>query len=277
MKAATEKMLRVKYVCLHPSCQVFCKKGEILVDEEEFSKLSERTDSEDTFRSPADICRMGYAQEFRVVEVNRALDEEESSGEERTAENDPLKMLSSEHQEVLKRLELIEDQVRRRDIEGLWLSTAHLENDIILHSIKKEEESLFPLVEDRIPMGPALIGIMKEDHREFISILHGFRCGLQDGEILDGPVNSLIANLRHHIKKEDEEFFTLIDDHLEEEDRKTLLKQMQELEDAHIPLEPGDRKAKGLSPFSEDRRKMDAEILAIKALTSKGDDSCCGH
>ena len=277
MKVGTEKTLRIKYVCLHPSCQVFCKKGEILLDEEEFRKLSERTDSEDTFRSPADICRMGYAQEFKVVEINRVCQEEESREEEKSAEDDPLAQLTAEHKQVLKKLELIEDQVRRRDIDGLWLSTADLENDIILHSIKKEEESLFPIVEDRIPMGPALIGIMKEDHREFISILHGFRCGLQDGEILDGPVNSLIANLRHHIKKEDEEFFVLVNDHLEDKDRKTLLKQMEELEKAHIPLDPGDRKAKGLSPFSEDRKKMDAEILAIKALTSKGDDSCCGH
>lgn len=277
MKVGTEKMLRIKYVCLHPSCQVFCRKGELLLDEDEFKELSGRTEAEDTFRSPADICRMGYAQEFRVVEVNRAFEGEEQAEKKRTADDDPLAMLTEEHQEVLKKLELIEEQVRKRDIDGLWVSTAHLENDIILHSIKKEEESLFRLIEDRIPMGPALIGIMKEDHREFISILHGFRCGLQDGEILDGPVNSLIANLRHHIKKEDEEFFTLIDDHLEDEDRKVLLNQMKELEKAHIPLDPGDRKAKGLSPFSEDRRKMDAEILAIKALTSKGDDSCCGH
>ena len=277
MKVKTENRIRVKYQCLHPSCQVFCRKGELLLDEEQFRALSERTEASDTFRSPDDICRMGYAQEFRVIEVNRAFDEQELNTTKRTPENDPLMMLTAEHQQVLEKLDLIEDQIRRRDLEGLWVSTAHLENDIILHSIKKEEESLFPLIVDRIPMGPALVGIMKEDHLEFISILHGFRCGLQDGEILDGPVNSLIANLRHHIKKEDEEFFTLINDHLEDKDRKLLLEQMQKLESSHIPLEPGDRKAKGLSPFSEDRRKMDAEILAIKALTSKGDDSCCGH
>ena len=70
---------------------------------------------------------------------------EAGPSKERVNKEDPLWMLSDEHQHVLAKLEVIEEQVRKRDIEGLWESTASVENDIILHAIK-EEEVLFPLI-----------------------------------------------------------------------------------------------------------------------------------
>ncbi len=276
----TERVLNIKYQCLHPSCQVFCKKGEFVISESFFNELSTATDDEDTFKSPPGACRMGFSQQYRLIAVQEEGAETEAEGEaarESLGADDPLTILKAEHQEVLKKLDTLEYQVRKRDLEGLWVTTSMIENDILLHSIKKEEDVLFPVVEKKIPAGANLMPIMKEDHVEFISILHGFRYALQDGEILDGILNTLIVNLRNHIKKEDEEFFHIVDEHLDNEDRKRIAEGMRKMEEEHVPLEPGDRKDKGLSPYSEDRKKLDAEIAALKSISSVGgEEMCCG-
>ncbi|MFZ3072099.1 MAG: hemerythrin domain-containing protein [Thermodesulfobacteriota bacterium] len=271
------KCLTIKYQCTHPSCQVFCKKSEINIEESFFNELQAATNEEDTFKSPSRACRMGFAQVFKILSVKETQEGVEAGpSKEKVNKEDPLWILSDEHQHVLAKLEVIEDQVRKRDIEGLWETTALVENDILLHAIKKEEGALFPLIESRISMGEGLVAIMKEDHVEFISILHGFRCGLQDGDIQDGLVTSLIVNLRNHIMKEDEEFFPQIDEVIEAGERVKLYEKMLTLQEGHVPLVAGDRLAKGLSPYSEDRRKMDAEIAALKEATSMGDVKCCG-
>ncbi|MBI5560330.1 MAG: hemerythrin domain-containing protein [Deltaproteobacteria bacterium] len=249
------------------------------LEEPEFKALSSANGGgKGTFKSPPGACRLGFSQTFKVTGIENV---EERGGDEGWAEeaaaegNNPLLDLVEEHKEVLKKLDAIESQVRKRDVEGLWVTTASVENDIILHSIKKEEEVLFPIVEKKIPMGEALVGIMKEDHREFIAILQGFRCGLQDGDILDGLVTTLIVNLRNHISKEDEEFLPMIDAHLDREEKDRVFEAMKKIEKEHVRLTPGDREKKGLSPLSEDRRRMDAEIMALKSITSKGGEACC--
>jgi len=266
------KMLNIKYECQHPSCWVFCKKGDVTLDESELKELSSDAGEEGIFKSPTGACRLGFSQKFKVVDLQDARERAETG---KKAIAGALRDLMEEHKVVLEKLDTIEAQVRKRDIDGLWLSTASVENDIVLHSLKKEEEVLFPAVEKALPLGEALVGIMREDHKEFVSILHGFRCALQDGDILDGLVNTLIVSLRNHISKEDKEFLPMIDEHLDEKEKDRILEEMNKLEKAHILLSPGDRKSKGLSPYSEDRKRMDAEILAIKSITSKGGEACC--
>ena len=279
-RSANEAMVDIKYECLNTSCQVYCKKGEIVLEESYFKELSEALEGDGIFKSPKGHCRMGFNQPYKVVSVTAAT-EDESSNEAFDAmvniEKNPIKVLMAEHQEVLKKLDILEDQIRRRDVEGLWETTAAVENDIILHSIKKEEEVLFPFVADKISMGSRLIGIMDEDHREFISLLHAYRCGLQDGEMLDGIVRSVIVNLRNHIRKEDEEFFMLVYDNVSVADMEKLYDDMKKIEDKHVPFKAGDRKAKGLSPYAEDRRRLDAEIASFKGSSSVGgEEMCCG-
>ncbi|MEK7313611.1 MAG: hemerythrin domain-containing protein, partial [Deltaproteobacteria bacterium] len=162
------KCLTIKYQCTHPSCQVFCKKGEINIEESFFNELRSVTKEEDTFKSPSLACRMGFAQVFKILSVKETQEAGDAApSKEKVNKEDPLWMLSDEHQHVLAKLEVMEEQVRKRDIDGLWESTASIENDIILHGIKKEEGALFPLVESRISMGEGLVAIMKEDHVEF--------------------------------------------------------------------------------------------------------------
>ncbi|MCP3676464.1 MAG: hemerythrin domain-containing protein, partial [Deltaproteobacteria bacterium] len=154
-------LFKIKYKCLHPSCQVYCKKGELTFDEEYFSDLSAEYDEESLFKSPPDYCRLGFAQPFKVisranVEPSQVLSAEGSDvvhGD--VALTDPIEMLKAEHQSILKNLDRIEEQLRKRDLDGLWLTTATIENEIILHSVMKEEQALFPAIADLVPMGPS--------------------------------------------------------------------------------------------------------------------------
>lgn len=277
----SDKVLKIKYECLHPSCAVFCRKGKLYLEEALFSELSAANDAEDTFKSPYGVCRLGFSQPFKAVLVEEESLEEAAENEalEAKSESDPFDLLVGEHRAVLKKLDLLEYQVRKRDLDGSWITTAMIENDIILHSIKQEEQVLFPLVlEKEVSMGDSFIAIMKEDHREFISLLHAFRCGLQDGEILDGLVGSLVINLRNHIEKEDQSFFPLTNECLEEDDRIRLFDAIMAIKNDHVPLAPGVRSEKPLSPLSEDRDKIDAELVGIREGSSKGGGSeagCC--
>ncbi|MFQ5328765.1 MAG: hemerythrin domain-containing protein [Thermodesulfobacteriota bacterium] len=276
-------LFKIKYKCLHPSCQVYCKKGELTFDEEYFSDLSAEYDDESLFKSPPDYCRLGFMQPFKVisrvnVEPSQVLRGEESEVVAGDAElTDPMEILKAEHQGVLKRLDAIEVQLRKRDLDGLWRTTAAVENDIIRHSIMKEEQALFPAIVDLVPMGHSLVSIMHEDHKEFLSLLHALRAALQDGEVLDGIANSIIVNLRSHIRKEDGEFFGMIDEHIDGELRKDLMEKFAAIEKSYVPIEPGERAGGKLSSYSDLRRKIDAEVDAMRHNLINQESSCCEH
>jgi iron-sulfur cluster repair protein YtfE (RIC family) len=271
-----DTVLKIKYQCLHPSCQVFCSRGELTLEKSHLDELLKAFDEEKRFKSPRDICRLGFSQPFKALSIV----EESAEGAGASLEDpgnkvatDPLEVLKEEHQGVFKRLELIEEQTRKRDITGLWVSTAAIENDIIL-SIKKEEEVLFPLLLKKASRELAFIQIFHEDHKEFLSLLHSFRCGLQEDEILDGIVNSLIVNLRNHICKEDEEFFAMIDEHLGQEDRTKILEKMNKVQAEFVPAGAGERSEKIESPYLENRKRLDAGIAHAKHEGIKDDWSC---
>ncbi len=261
----SEKILKIKYRCQHGSCQVFCKKGALTLEEDKFNELSDFYDEEGLFKSPRDACRMGFSQPFKVISVEEESLVEDSAEEEKVlSTTDPIDILMTEHKVVIAKLDLVESQVKKRQLEDLWISTADLENEIMLHSIKKEEGALFPLLEERMPVSNVYMQIVQEDHKEFISLLHSFRCGLQEDEILDGIINSVIINLRNHIRKEDDEFFAMVNDDLTDEDKKVLLDRMQKMDATHVPAEVGDRKEKIVSPFLANRGMLDAERDFIK-------------
>lgn len=269
----SQKNFAVKYKCQHPSCQVFCKKGEIMVEEVEFEELKAEFEEEELFKSPRGICRMGYNQPFKIVSV-REDNSESGDAEVEVDPSDPIQILKAEHIKVIARLDHLEEQLRQRDVDGLWKATAELENEITLHSIRKEEQGLFPILATKDPMAQAFIQIVHEDHKEFISLLHSFRCGLQEDQILDGIVNSLVTNLKNHIKKEDDEFFTMVEEVLTDKDRVLLLERMTEIEKNFVPEKIGNRSDKTESPYLENRKTLDAEITAVRAENCTDDWSC---
>jgi hemerythrin-like domain-containing protein len=279
------KLLKVKYQCMHPSCQVFCKKGELVLDETLYNELAGAYEKKELFKSPRSICRMGFSQPFKAVSVVETDEATENAGEAaaeadsccgEAGHHDPIGVLRAEHRKVLATLDVLSNQVRRRDIPGLWETTAALENDIMLHSVKKEEDALFPLVtRSGVPHASAYMQIMHEDHKEFISLLHSFRCALQEGEILDGIINSVVTNLKNHIKKEEEEFFNMIGDYLDAETSVKLLEAMDRIEAEHVTIEAGNMSEKIVSPYLVNRKQLDAEIAHAKKETTKDDWSCC--
>ncbi len=246
------KKVRVEYKCLHPSCVVYCREGILTMDEEVFKNLLESSEQEGVFKSPRGTCRMGFSQGFRADNV-QTLDSDSAAAlnvkREASLESDnPLEVLVAEHQKVISRLDEIEAQLKKRDVDALWESSAALENDITLHSVMKEEQLLFPRVHNLLPLAEGLITIVQEDHRELMTLLLSFRSALVDGDILDGLALSIIVNLRNHIRKEDEEFFTLLDENLDLETRKLILTEMKEMDESFIPKEAGSRtEAKDLS------------------------------
>ncbi|VAW35637.1 hypothetical protein MNBD_DELTA02-1137 [hydrothermal vent metagenome] len=274
-----DKMLSITYQCQHPSCQVFCQKGEFVMTESYFKELSEAVPDEGFFKSPPRACRMGFAQQYKAVDVKEETEEVAAAAvaAKEKGLDDFFTILVEEHKRVSKKLDALEMAARKRDLDLLWDISADLLNDIILHSIKKEEDALFPVIEKKIKAGSFLMPIMKEDHIEFVSMLHGFRCALQDGEILDGVLSTLLVNLRNHIRKEDDEFFPIIEEELTAEEMKELFEVMALIEADHVPIDHGERTAQGLSPFIEDRKRMNIEISALKSLSSVGGEAfCCG-
>ncbi len=266
------KKVRVSYRCLHPSCVVFCREGILTMDEEVFQDLLQAAEGDDVFKSPRGSCRLGFSQNFKVEEVESAGTEgaEEASPmrdadyEPSLDSDNPLEILAAEHRKVLEKLEEIEGQLRRRDVEGLWNSTADLENDITLHSAQKEEEVLFPMIKDLLPLAEGLIAMVEEDHREFMTLLFSFRNALVDGDILDGLARSIIVNLRSHIRKEDEEFFYLLERYLDPEMRKRILDGMKKLDEAFVPTEAGDRAAAKHRSTAKARSHFDEAASAAR-------------
>lgn len=277
----SDQILEIKYKCLHPSCIVNCREGLIDLDPETFKELSDAVPEEGRFRSPRGFCRMGFSQTLRADEV-RTLDptqlQESDEGAGSLDTNDPVAVLMHEHQEVIGLMDLIETQLRKRDLEALWQTSAKLEDELILHSIKKEEQVLFPILKDLLPLGEGLVAIVKEDHIEVMNLLHAFRDGLADGDIFDGIINSVITNLKSHIRKEDEEFFDLVGKSLDEEARKTVLEGMKEIVENHPPLNVMSRAeyAEKNITNAEQREYLNAQIAAVKDLVNVNADGGCG-
>ncbi len=279
----TAKKVRVTYKCLHPSCIVFCKEGMLTMDEDVFKGLLAENKEKDVFKSPRGACRMGFSQPFKSEGVEN-LDENAAAGEAQKQvasldSDNPLEVLVAEHQRVLEKLDEIEEHLKKRDVDGLWVASAALENDIVLHSVQKEEELLFPRVGNLVPLAEGLVTIIQEDHREFMTLLHSFRSALVDGDILDGLARSIIVNLRSHIRKEDDEFFYLLDKHLDHKTKEIILKEMKKMYEAFVPMEAGDRAAARDRSTSKARSHYDeaADAARDARLADAASGGGCCH
>lgn len=272
----SENHLRIKYRCQHPDCQIkICRTGEIDVDETEYAEMSLSADDKTLFKSPRGICRLGFAQTFKALEVRNVLDISDDADIETFSEElNPVTILREEHQRVLRRLDVVEDMILRRDINGLWTVMAEVENDIVLHSIRKEEGVLFPLLIKLDPMNDKYIEIIKEDHRELMALLHSVRDAMCEDDIPDNVLRSALSNLRSHISKEDEEFFYMVEDSLDSDSRRFLLEEMDRAEKSHVVIAAGER-TKGIHDHedeSPEQMKYREAVFTARQLAEK--DSC---
>lgn len=269
------QLLEIMYKCMHNSCYVNCREGILTVEEGRFQELSAASAAgEGVFKSPRGICRMGFSQNFQVVKMQRlgsGVPFDQGSSQLDPSQN-PLIILVEEHKMINGKLEKIEEHLKKRDMDALWVSTKDLENDLILHSGIKEEEVLFGLSKGLLPFGETLQDIIKEEHREIITLLHNFRDALQIGELNDGIIDSVIVSLRGHIRKEDQEFFEIIDKCLNDELRLKITEGMKEVEAKFERGEPGVRKMNA-KRLSQQEHYHDQ----VMALREAGCDTCCGH
>lgn len=267
------QLLEIMYKCMHNSCYVNCREGVLTVEEGRFKELSSPTE-EGVFKSPRGICRMGFSQNFQVVKmqmVGSGVPFEQGVSQLDPSVN-PLLILVEEHKMINGKLEKIEEQLKKRDLDALWVSTKDLENELILHSGIKEEEVLFGLTRGLLPFGETLQDIIKEEHREIITLLHNFREAIEIGELNDGIIDSVIVSLRGHIRKEDQEFFEIIDKCLNDEIRLSITEGMKLVEKKFVRAEAGPRRM-NLKQLSKQEHYHD-EVMALREA---GCDTCCGH
>lgn len=219
-----QQVLEIQYRCLQ-SCQANCKEGEISIEAAAFDALSDEYEEENVFKSPDGICLMGYPQRFEVVE-DEVKEGDEDAGEDF---DDPVETLRDEHQEILDDLKIIEGHLMRRDQEALKAAILTLEKDVVLHSLVREEKGLFPNIQG-MQLSAAPVPIMEEEHRETGLLINNFKEGLEEGDIRDGIADAIMANLRNHIRKENEEFFTALDDKLTTQQRREITEEMDAAE-----------------------------------------------
>src|SRR3990170_1228653 len=97
-----------------------------------------------------------------------------------------------------------------------------------------------------------------------MTLLHSFRIALVDGDILDGIGRSIVVNLRSHIRKEDEEFFMLIDRYLDADKRKHILECMKKVEESFEPIKPVSRQEARKMSTKKERNKHDDDAFAAR-------------
>lgn len=231
--------LEIKYRCLHPSCVVNCREGVIAIDEEVFKDLSSHYEEEGMFRSPRGLCRLGFSQPYQVLKLETLVEEEPVELDPELDDADPIGILMAEHREILGMLEKLEALIRKRDAPALWEYTAEVENVLMIHSGLKEEEVLFPAIKSVMELSDVLVTIIKEDHREILSLLHNFRQALQEGDLIDGCLRSMIVSLRSHIRKENYEFFDIVDKGIPAELKLSIIKGMDEVVKHYEPIVAG--------------------------------------
>lgn len=266
--------VEVKYRCMHSSCCANCREGSIALNEDYLKDLAASSEKE-FFRSPKGFCRLGFSQTFKIVAMKEAEEIENQELDYANPEEHPITLLMAEHKVILAKMEKVEDQLRIRDIDALWHACIELENDLILHSGIKEEEVVFPALENLVTFGDALVSIIKEDHREVLSLLHNFRTTLEDGEISDSIIISMIVSLRSHIRKENLEFFEIIGKCIDESRRVSILEGMKKAEENYVPIKAGDRQkiAEERKAAKAKRHFIDESINAFREVNSG--TGCC--
>lgn len=262
------KKLEIKYRCTQGTCCANCREGALAVDEEVFAELKAAYEDAELFRSPKGFCKLGFSRPFKIKEIVHIASGADGAEEQWLDENDPIGTLILEHRQIIKKFEEIEVQVKRRDIKALWVSTYELANIIHIHSGLKEEEVLFPAMRDVVAFGESLTEIIKEEHREIMSLLANFRTALEEETILDGIITSVIVSLKGHIRKEDSEFFEMVDKCLDKAMRRNLAEGMRKIEAEFTPVPI----AEMVMRVNEERGAFDEEIIALRELTHQG---CC--
>lgn len=125
--------------------------------------------------------------------------------------NPTLDLLGKQHEEVLARLQEVEDRFSACGANGILTEfTAYLENDVARH-FHIEEQALFPVLARYPNLARGPLAVMDAEHSTFREGMHRLRAAVDSGDI-EGQQRcavGLIDLLREHIAKEDSVLFPM--------------------------------------------------------------------
>ena len=163
-----------------------------------------------------------------------------------TSEKKPTDMLKEEHQNVLQKLDDLEDIISRLDKKEeisaqLRELTSFFKTDFWVH-FTKEEEALFPEIEKFISRNDGPTGMMLVEHEDLRNTNKEFQVaineyfGTSDSAEVKRTIqeygSQFIEVLRQHIDKEDNILFIMAEMHLDQVQLDRVAKLFDEIETA---------------------------------------------
>ena len=150
-----------------------------------------------------------------------------------TNEN-PTDILRKEHEKVLEILNKLEEGMENKDIKSMAKNIAVLEKEFDKHSLNKEEKALFPELEKFIPRDGGPTGVMIMEHKELVELIKDFKENLKirNLEKLNEIGDNILYILRPHIDKENNILFMMVDMHLDDKQKKTILDKFKKFDSA---------------------------------------------
>jgi len=150
-----------------------------------------------------------------------------------TNEN-PTDILRKEHEKVLEILDKLEEGMENKDIKSMAKNIAVLEKEFDKHSLNKEEKALFPELEKFIPRDGGPTGVMIMEHKELVELIKDFKENLKirNLEKLNEIGDNILYILRPHIDKENNILFMMVDMHLDDKQKKTILDKFKKFDSA---------------------------------------------
>ncbi len=163
-----------------------------------------------------------------------------------TGQKKPTEILREEHEQVLQKLEALEEVISHLDrkeaisakLEDL---ASFFKTDFWVH-FTKEEEALFPEIEKFIPRDGGPIGMMLIEHEDLRNTNKEFQRAVDEylGDSDSAEIKRMIQEygshfigvLRQHIDKEDNILFMMADMHLDQTQTDKVVKLFHKIESA---------------------------------------------
>ena len=141
----------------------------------------------------------------------------------------PLDVLRKEHDKVLKILDSLELNLNKKDIIQSKNNIDTLQKEFNKHSLNKEEKVLFPEIEKFMPREGGPTGMMIIEHKDLTESIKMFN-GEKDINNLIETGSHIISLLREHIDKENNMLFMMVEMHLDDKQKKIILKKFKEID-----------------------------------------------
>jgi hemerythrin-like domain-containing protein len=121
-----------------------------------------------------------------------------------------IELLSTQHQDVLARLNHVEAEIMARDDSGLAPFAAYLAEEV-MHHFAVEEQALFPLLARHLSPEQGPLAVMNAEHIAFRELLADLTTAVRAGNLDAQRTHAaeLVELLRGHIAKEDQVLFPM--------------------------------------------------------------------